>query len=127
MFVYFNANPAGLYRGDCVIRALSLVFNDTWRHIYADLTMMGYFEYDMPNANAIITEYLTLNGFIYHDIPDMCPDCYTIREFADDHSYGTYVVATGSHVVAVINGFYYDTADSGDEIPIYYFERKEKY
>lgn len=124
MFIYYNANPAKRLVGDCVIRALTVVFNDTWRHIYADLTMMGYFAYDMPNANAIMGEYLTLNGFTYHDIPDTCPECYTIEEFTHDHPYGTFVVATGSHVVAVVNGDYYDTANTGREVPIYYFEKR---
>ena len=122
MFVYYNANPAGRLVGDCVIRALTVVFNDSWRRIYADLTMMGYFSYDMPNANAVMAEYLLLNGFSYRDIPDTCPECYSIRDFAADHPFGTYVVCTGSHVVAVINGNYYDTSDSGREVPIYYFK-----
>lgn len=123
MFIYYNANPAGKLVGDCVIRALSVVFNDTWRHIYADLTMMGYFSYDMPNANAVMAEYLLLNGFYQRDIPGTCPSCYSIADFAYEHPYGTYVLATGSHVVAVVNGHYFDTANSGNEIPIYYFEK----
>lgn len=124
MYIHYNANPANRLVGDCVIRALTVVFHDTWRHIYADLTMMGYFAYDMPNANAILAEYLTLNGFFYHDIPDTCPNCYTIRDFLREHPSGTYVLATGSHVVAAIDGNYFDTSDSGGEVPIYYF-RKE--
>ena len=124
MFIRYNANPAGRLVGDCVIRALTVAFNDTWRHIYADLTMMGYFAYDMPNANEIMAEYLMLNGFTMHDIPDTCPECYTTSDFAYDHPRGTFVLGTGSHVVAVKDGNYFDTSNSGQEIPIYYF-RKE--
>ena len=121
MFIKYNANPANRLVGDCVIRALTVAFNDTWRHVYADLTMMGYFVYDMPNANEIMAEYLLLNGFTLHDVPDVY---YSIARFADDHPYGTYVVATGSHVVAVVNGSYYDTSDSGNEEIIYYFKKE---
>ena len=124
MFIRYNANPANRLVGDCVIRALTVVFNDTWRHIYADLTMMGYFVYDMPNANEITAEYLLLNGFSLHDIPDTFPDYYSISQFVTDHPYGTYVVATGSHIVAVVNGNYYDTGDSGNEEIIYYFKKE---
>lgn len=124
MFIRYNANPSGKIVGDCVIRALSVVFNDTWRHIYADLNMMGYYSYDMPNANYIMSEYLTMNGFSYHDIPYYYPDYYSIRDFAIDHPYGTYILATGTHVVAVIDGYYIDTSDSGNEIPIYYFKKE---
>lgn len=124
MFVYYNANTAGNLVEDCVIRALCVVFNDTWRHIYADLTMMGYYNYNMPNANKIMAEYLTLNGFTLRHLKDTCPACYTIRDFAMDHPFGTYVLATGSHVVALVDGYYFDTADSGDEVPLYYFEKR---
>ena len=126
MFRLFNANPAHRLVWDCVIRALCVVFGDTWRHIYADLTMMGYFAYDMPNANSVMAEYLMLNGFSYHDIPDTCPSCYTIRDFSMDRPKGTYVVCTGTHVVAVQDGYYYDTSDSGREVPIYYFKRETR-
>lgn len=49
-FIYYNPNPANKSVGDCVIRALSVVLNDSWENIYADLTMQGRFMYDMPNA-----------------------------------------------------------------------------
>ena len=55
-------------------------------------------------------------------IPNMCPDCYTIRKFCLDNPKGKFLVATGSHVVAIDNGDYYDTWDSGDEIVTYFFE-----
>ena len=38
---------------------------------------------------------------------------------------GTYVLGTGNHVVAVVNGDYYDMWDSGDEIPAYVWYKKE--
>jgi hypothetical protein len=44
--------------------------------------------------------------------------------FCADHPNGTYVVSTGSHVVAVVDGDYYDTSDTGSEIPIAYFEKE---
>ena len=44
-------------------------------------------------------------------------------QFSYDHPEGEYILGTGNHVVTVINGDYYDTWDSGNEIPIYYFER----
>jgi len=34
---------------------------------------------------------------------------------------GTYIIGTGSHAVAIINGDYYDSWDSGDEIPSFFF------
>lgn len=124
-FIMYNSNPLGKHIGDCVVRALTVALGDTWENIYADLTMTGRFMYDMPNSNAVWAEYLKMNGFRYSSLPDTCPFCYTISQFSKDHPRGTYVVATGSHVVAVVDGNYFDTSDSGNEVPIYYF-RKER-
>lgn len=126
MFIYYNPNPAGKSVGDCVVRAISLVMGDTWEDTYADLTMTGRFLYDMPNSNNVWAEYLKMNGFVQGSLPNTCPSCYTVRDFCRDHSKGTYVLATGSHVIGVIDGDYYDTADSGSEVPVYYFTRKER-
>lgn len=125
-FIYYNPNPANKSVGDCVIRALSLIMNDSWSNIYADLTMQGAFLFDMPNSNSVWGEYLKANGFTYGVIKDTCPYCYTVRDFCRDHPYGTYVLATGTHVIGVIDGDYYDTADSGSEVPIYYFKKGNK-
>lgn len=64
-----------------------------------------------------------MNGFVRGNLPDTCPACYTLERFCKDFPVGTYLVATGSHVIAVIDGDYYDTFDSGNEVVTYYFER----
>lgn len=79
---------------------------------------------DMPSSNAVWGEYLKRNGFTRHIIPDTCPSCYTVGAFCEDHPYGAYMLATGTHVVAVIDGNYIDTWDSGNEIPIYYWKKE---
>lgn len=79
---------------------------------------------DMPSSNHVWGTYLVGEGFSRRVIPDTCPDCYTVKDFANDHRWGVYVLATGDHVVAVEDGDYYDAWDSGDEIPTYYFQKK---
>ena len=125
MYRHYNPNPYGKSVGDCVIRALTILFNDSWDNVYVDLTMQGHFMKDMPSSNAVWGEYLKLNGFRQYSLPYTCPSCYTIIDFCYDFPKGKYLVATGSHVVAVVDGNYYDTSDSGKEVPIYYW-RKEK-
>lgn len=124
MYVEFNPNPASKRVGDCVVRALSLVTGESWKDTYFSLVMLGLEMSDMPSANHVWGAYLKDRGFVREAIPNMCPDCYTVREFCMDHPQGIFVLATGSHVVAVLNGKYYDSWDSGSEIPIYYW-RKE--
>ena len=81
--------------------------------------------YDMPSANRVWGEYLRSLGFVRRTIPDNCPDCYTVRDFCRDNPIGEFILGTGEHVIAVVDGDYYDSWDSGREIPIYYFERQK--
>lgn len=123
-FVYFNPNPDRKTVGDCTVRAISIAMDMSWDDVHTDLCMVSHYLHDMPSSNAVWGEYLYLNGFTRHTIPNTCPACYSFRQFARDYPVGTFVLATGSHVVTVVDGDYYDTWDSGSEIPIYYW-RKE--
>ncbi len=123
-FIYFNPNPNGSYVGDCVIRALSKAFDTNWHKTYAELAIQGYSMGDMPSSNRVWGQYLKSCGFRRYVIPNTCPMCYTIKEFCEDNPHGTYVVGTGTHVVTVVDGNYYDTWDSGDETPIFYYKKE---
>ena len=79
---------------------------------------------DIPSSNAVWGSLLYKKGFRQHVIPDTCPNCYSVKQFCSDYPYGKYLLATGTHVIAVEDGDYYDSWDSGDEVPIYYW-RKE--
>lgn len=54
---------------------------------------------------------------------DLCPECYRVRDFARDHPYGDYILGPKEHAVAVIDGDWYDTWDSGATVPLYYLRR----
>lgn len=122
MFVYYNANPMQRRSDDCVIRAISKVLGKSWEQVYADLCRYGLDEYDMPSANHLWGKYMRDNGYYRSIVPDACPDCYTVRKFANDHRKGRYLLALNGHVVALIDGNYYDTWDSGDEVVLYYWK-----
>lgn len=77
---------------------------------------------DMPSSDSVWNEYLKAKGLKRYIVPDTCPNCYTVRQFADEHQKGHYLVFVGQHVVAVVDGDYIDTWDSGDRVPIYYWE-----
>ena len=126
MYAEYNPNPKKRLVGDCVIRALAKLLSKSWDEVYIDLAVYGYKAADMPSANHVWGKYLEDNGYRKTLLPDTCPDCYTIEQFCRDHNPGYYLVATGSHVVAVIDGFYFDAWDSGQEIPAYFYERKEQ-
>ena len=124
MYKEKNLNPSGKRTVDCVVRAIAYATGSTWERTYLELAMEGYEKHDMPSSNNVWDSYLRKNGFERHLIPNTCPMCYTVKDFCKDHPNGMYVLATGSHVVAVEQGDYYDTWDSGDEVPIYYYVRR---
>lgn len=126
-YKYYNPNPHHKSRGDCVIRAISKVMNQSWNQTYIELSIQGYLMKDWGDSNEVWDSYLRGCGFIRKTISDTCPVCYTIKDFSIDNPYGEYILATGSHVVAVINGSYYDSWDSGHEVPIFYYERRNYY
>lgn len=125
MFVFDNPNPQGSFVGDCVIRALSIAMNKSWYDVYTDLTVTGLSMSDMPSSNRVWAEYLKNKGWKRHVIPDTCPYCYTVRDFAGEHFKGSYILGTGTHAVAVVDGNYMDIWDSGDEVPLYYFSKED--
>lgn len=125
-YSYYNPNPRGKSVGDCTVRALSAALSQSWEDTYVGLCAAGLALGDLPNADSVWMAYLRERGFVRHWIPDECPDCYTVEQFADDHHSGVYVVSMpGNHVVAVINGILYDSWDSRRNVPTYYFERSE--
>ena len=123
MFIEYNPNPNTSNVGDCTVRAIAKLTNRDWGATYIALATTGFTMGDMPSSDHVWGEYLKTRGYHKYVIPDTCPECYTVREFAEDHPEGAYALATGNHVVAVIDGDYYDSWDSGDEVPVYYFER----
>ena len=123
MWIQTNPNPVNNLTDDCVIRAISILLDADWLWVFDELVDIARFMYDVQISNNVWPKLLRREGFRRYILPDTCPDCYTVRHFCQDHQNGQYLLATGSHVIAVIDGDYYDTWDSGDEVPIYYFTK----
>lgn len=121
-YIYYNPNPKGKNTTDCVIRALMRVNGLSWMDTYYELTEIVKREFEMPSANVIWEEYLLTHGFKKSLLPNHCPACMTIREFSNVFNDNIYIACTGSHVVAVMGGNYFDAWDSGDEVVSYFFE-----
>ena len=124
-YVAFQNNPLNKSVGDCTVRAISLATNQSWDDVYWGLCEQGFEMGDMPSSNAVGGEYLKKLGFNRYAINSACPSCYKISDFAKDHPRGTFIVGTGTHLAAVINGTVYDAWDSSSEVPIYFY-RKER-
>ena len=123
MWKYYNPNPMGLRVGDCAVRAVAKATGQNWNDAYTALTLEGYVLGDMPSSNAVWGAYLKRKGFDRVVIPNTCPDCYSVAEFAQEHPEGIFIVVISGHVVTVVDGDWYDTWDSGGEIPLYYWKK----
>lgn len=122
MWHEYNPNPLGKRVGDCAIRAISAAEDLSWFDAYDILTHYGRMFGNLPNANDVWGTFLKDEGYTRHIIPNTCPDCYTMADFAKDHPKGTYVVCTGTHVVTIKDGTIMDAWDSSLESPAFYWE-----
>ena len=127
MYKYINPNPCKRLVDDCAIRAISIIQGISWKQTYVDLCNRGLMICDLPNSAATISLYLKEKGFERKVVSSDCPACYTIRDFCEEYPYGDYILLTDGHAVAVIDGNFYDTTDSGDLSPIYYWERRKEH
>lgn len=122
-YIQYNPNPSCKQVGDCTVRAISRALDQSWEQTYAGITAYGYMLCDMPSANHVWGAYLRRNGFKRYIVDDKGQDIYTVEDFCLDNQNGVYVLAIDGHVVCVVDGYYYDSWDSGKEIPIYYWTR----
>lgn len=119
-FKPYNPNPRRNRVGDCTARAICKATGKTWDEVFVSLCTYGYVEKDYPSANHIWGKYLKVQGFKRY----LIEDDLTVSEFCELHPKGTYILAIDGHVVCVQDGFYYDSWDSGEEIPVYYWVRE---
>lgn len=116
-----NPNPHGKSVGDCMVRALSKATGESWDCTYIWLCVLGFLHADMNDSNEVMDCFLRKRGFKRGMIEEEC----TVDEFAAGHPMGTYVLALGRHVVCVKDGMYWDSWDSGKEIPLYFWCKGE--
>lgn len=125
MFVYYNPNPLGRNTSDCVVRAISKLTGWDWDTTFLKLSLMAYTKKDNLEKNYVWGEFLSKLGYKKHFIPDSCPFCYTVNDFCLDHKTGRFLLRidglTTGHVVTVVNGDYFDSWDSGNEVVEYYY------
>ena len=123
MWVEYNPSPVGARVGDCSVRAIAKALGVDWERAYVLIAVNGFQMGDVMSSNNVWGSVLRQHGFKRYNIPNKCPDCYTISDFCAEHPRGLYVLGTGTHVVTAIDGNYYDSWDSGNEIPIYYWTK----
>lgn len=117
----YNPHPKGRNVGDCAVRAICKALDMGWYQAFAELTAEGLEQGDLPSANSVWGAVLRKHGFRRAAIPAECPDCYTVADFLQQYPQGRYVIALNNHVVAAENGKIFDTWNSLDQTPLYFW------
>lgn len=124
MWIDVNLNPMGRRVGDCAVRAVAKVLGIDWETAYSMIAKNGFLMGDIMSSDAVWGSVLRQHGYKRDIIPNTCPDCYSVADFCRDNPKGMFVIGTGNHAVAVVDGNYFDTWDCGKEIPIYAWKKE---
>lgn len=127
MYEHYNPNPVrtdGV--GDCAVRAVAKALDVTWEKAYAMLSANGFLMGDLPSSDVVWGSVLRQHGFTRQIIPNICPDCYTVEDFIEAHPQGIYALKSEGHVAVVKDGVLYDSWDSRNTVPIYYWTKEGK-
>ncbi len=124
---YYQPNKKDLKDkyGDCVIRALTKVLEMDWLEVFDDIHPISR-ELQVPfNCKPCYEAYLESKGFKYTGISNKKGSKRpTVQSFTKDHKEGTYLVIVANHVVAVSEGYFWDTWDSGEKSMYGYWEKE---
>lgn len=129
-YVYYQPNKkdVGDEYGDCQIRAVSKALGCTWIEAFDMVIPICREEQTMMIFDAPVpvrARMLDKLGFDYHGITNKKGTKRpTVDSFAKDHPEGSFICNVAHHEVAVVDGKYYDTWDSGDCSLYGYFERR---
>lgn len=126
MYVMYNPNPIAANVGDCTVRALAKALDLSWEDAYVKLCANGFQMGDMPSSDIVWGAALRQAGFHRTMIPNTCPDCYTVRDFCEDHPRGVYVVKSEGHVATVVDGCLYDSWNSEHKVPFFYWTNEKE-
>ena len=125
---YYQPNKKDLKDnyGDCVIRALTKILSMEWIEVFEELLPYARELQCMPNGKPCYEKYLKDKGFKYTGISNKKGTKRpTVQSFAKEHKEGIYFLRVANHVVSVVDGYFYDTWDSGDCSLYGYWSKEE--
>ncbi|MBO5003970.1 MAG: hypothetical protein J6D03_01665 [Clostridia bacterium] len=114
-WIEYNPNPQKNNVGDCTIRAYCKFTGKTWNEMYDMSAKFAKDNAAMMDASNVVRKFIKekLNCSLEYPKKE---DRMTIKEFAKTHNKGKYIVGVRGHVVTIIDGYYYDSWDSGSKI-----------
>jgi len=115
VYKFTNPHPKGLKTNDCVVRAMSLAFNEDYLETRRKLNEYKRFlNLDSYKSNSFIYQYLE----IYERLiipPIKGKPRMRAADFVEAYGDGTYIVKMAKHLACIKDGKLLDTWDSGDK------------
>ena len=109
-YIYYNANPRGRNISDCVVRAMSVLTNKSWRRMYDELSELA------GDVGLLFSDVHFVEQYLDERYDRECHYSKTVGEFAREYPIGRYAVTMNNHITAIIDGVIYDTFDPSNRI-----------
>ena len=118
-FHFYNANPSGNRAADCVIRAISLAFGQSWDTTLDELVELAHIHKLMPNERKCYEKLLASKGFIKMPQPRKANNKkYTGKQFCKTDTVRNNKVVVisigGHHISVIVDGKINDIWDCSD-------------
>ena len=124
-WVKYQPNPKKNNTGDCSIRAYCKAEGLEWDDAYDLATKIGKEMSMICDDHKVVDKILT-EKFGYKYIKgEKGAKKRTVNEFAIEHPKGKFILWVHAHVVTLINGYYYDSWDSGNRKLNGYYIKEE--
>ena len=114
----YNPNPKDRNIGDCTLRSYCAAFGISWDKAFDIASKVAKENSSMIQyvADKVLTEEFNCAlDETYNKKTVSSKNRITVNEFALSHPYGKYIVQVRSHQVAIIDGMYWDSWDSGEK------------
>lgn len=114
-WIEYNPNPSTSKANDCSIRAYCAAENLNWDDAYDIACKYGKMSNYMPNDNTSCERILDEEfGYTKHKLSkEEKAQGMTVNDFCIKHPEGVFILDVPRHLVAVVNGEYYDSWDCG--------------
>lgn len=130
---YFkNTNPNPTSKGkcgwkwdkpDCVVRAVANAIGCEWLAAYDWLAGKARECFTVPNDGTMNRKWFVESGAVWVACKaEKGKKRMTVKEFAETHKTGRYIVDMASHNAAVVDGFILDTWNCGEKAVVGYYD-----
>lgn len=121
-WVKYQPNPKQYKTGDCTIRAYTKAENLSWEDAYDMASNAGMEVAALPDDNKVV-ELMMVERFKYSKTRLKKDERITVNEFCIANPTGTYVLKMRGHLVAVVDGLFYDSWDCGNKKITEYYSK----